>query len=102
MSDEAKQLQIWVSECPKIGQRIVFSASNHKGDSQSAWQDGKVIEAGRVPNATTPWAVKVEYPTIKKKWGRRIMHCRWCAACEVIAVIDESTEVTDLERLYKL
>lgn len=101
MSDESK-VKIWVSECPTIGQRIVFNAPDHKGDNQSGWQDGVVIEVGHVPNATTPWAIKVEYPTTKWKWGNRVMHRRWCAPCEVMAVIKENTEVNDLERMYKL
>lgn len=102
MSEETKPVRIWVNECPNIGQRIVFASSNHRGESQSGWQDGKVIEVGRVPNASAPWIVEVEYLTAKKSWGRRVMHRRWCAAADVMAVIDENKDVRDLERMYKL
>jgi hypothetical protein len=99
MSDEVK---IWVSECPNVGDRIVFNASSHKGESQSSWQDARVIEVGYVPNSSTKWIVKVEYPTTKRKWGKPILHRRWCAAAEIVAVIRHDEDVKVLERMFKL
>jgi hypothetical protein len=100
------RVQIWVSGCPKVGERVVFQASGHEGRSRSAWQDGVVVETASVPNADSDanWALCVEYVSAARTfWMRgRITLARWCAASDIMAVIKPDTDLAALEKMYKL
>lgn len=84
--------------CPVVGQRVVFYAKHHNGDSESTWQDAEVIETAKTESG---WTVKVRY----RAWGvfrRSWWQYRWVNSDRVMALVNDGGDAKELERLYKL